>query len=66
MELNVQEQVAKIKAEMEQLVESANQIQAQINQLTTQKQELINGIIKKQGALDLLNNLNGKKPEKRK
>ena len=60
MELNVKEQTEKLQTEANQLASQARNIEDQITILQNQRQQLINELLKKQGALELLNNLDGK------
>ena len=63
MELNVKEQKEKLETEIAQLAGQIQQLEAQINQLTQNKSNLLQAFLKKQGALELLNNLDGKNNE---
>ncbi len=63
MEIDMQEQEAKLKTEAQKIGEELSEIQRGINQLQQRQQLLINEALKNQGALDLLKNLNGTEPE---
>lgn len=63
MELNVKEQTEKLQAEIAQLSGQARNIEDQLTILSNQKQQLINTILKKAGALELLQGLDGGKPK---
>ncbi len=63
MELDVKEQTEKLQAEVAQLTGQLQQIDNQIAQLQQAKNNQIAAILKKQGALELLNNLKGKEDE---
>ncbi|KKK78082.1 hypothetical protein LCGC14_2847140 [marine sediment metagenome] len=63
MEVNIEEQEAKLKAETQKIGEELSQVQSQINQFQKRQQLLINEALKNQGALDLLKSLDGKKPK---
>ncbi len=63
MEINIEEQEGKLKAEAQKIGEELGQVQSQMQQLQQRQQVLINKALKNQGALDLLNNLNGEKPD---
>ena len=54
MELNIKEQEAKLKAEAQRIGEELNVIQQQTTQLQQKQQVLVNEALKKQGALELL------------
>ena len=56
MELNVKEQTEKLEAEIKEL-------QAQLQQVEQAKNNVVAAILKKQGALELLNSLNEDKPK---
>ncbi len=56
MELNVKEQTEKLQGEITQL-------QAQLQQVEQARNNVIIAIAKKSGALELLQNLNGDKPD---
>ena len=61
MEINIEEQEARLKAETQKIGEQLGEVQRQINQLQQRQQLLINEALKNQGALDLIKNLNGRK-----
>ncbi len=63
MEIDMQEQEAKLKTEAQKIGKELSEIQRGINQLQQRQQLLINEALKNQGALDLLQSLNGKKPK---
>ena len=56
MEIDIKEEQEKIQKEIQQLTLMANQLQQQ-------RQEVINQVIMKQGALDMLKKLDDKKEE---
>ena len=56
MELNVKEQTDKLQAELIQLT-------AQLQQVEQAKNNVVAAVLKKQGALELLQSLNGDKPK---
>ncbi|KKN60062.1 hypothetical protein LCGC14_0535310 [marine sediment metagenome] len=60
MEINIEEQEARLKAETQKIGEQLGEVQRQINQLQQRQQLLINEALKNQGALDLIKNLNGR------
>ncbi len=60
MEINIEEQEARLKAETQKIGEQLGEVQGQINQLQQRQQLLINEALKNQGALDLIKNLNGR------
>lgn len=60
MEIDVKKETKRVQEEMEELTKGINQITAQENQLAQQKQVLIADLLKKQGELEYLNNMNGK------
>lgn len=60
MELNINEQEEKLKAEAQKIGERRAEIQEIATQLAKEDQQLINDALKNQGALDLLNSLNGR------
>lgn len=64
MELNVKEQIEKLQAEIAQLAGQARNINDQVVLLQNQGQQLVNALLKKQGALELLQALNGSKENK--
>ena len=61
MEIDVKEQEAKLKAEAQRIGEELAEIQKQANQLQQRQQLLVNEALKNQGALDLLESLDGEK-----
>ena len=63
MEINIKEQEAKLKAEAQAISEELAQAQNQANIWAEKVSQLIRLADRNQGALDLLNNLNGEKPE---
>ncbi len=65
MELNVKEQTEKLQAELDALGNQATQIDNQISLLRQAKQDLVNQVFKKTGALELLQSLNGDKLEEK-
>ena len=65
MELDVKEQTEKLKEEAQRIGKELSVIQQQATQLQQRHQLLINETLKNQGALDLLNNLNGKEEPKK-
>ena len=65
MEIDIKEQEAKLKTEAQKIREELSEIQRGINQLQQRQQLIINEALKNQGALDLLNNLNGDKKGKK-
>ncbi|KKN10584.1 hypothetical protein LCGC14_1035230 [marine sediment metagenome] len=65
MEIDVKEQTEKLQAEAQQIGKELSVIQNQIAQLQQRQQLLINEALKNQGALDLINSLNGKKPKEK-
>lgn len=62
MELDVKEQQARLKVEAHQIAEQLGVVLEQMNRLQETRQSLINAGLKNQGALELLQNLNGEKP----
>ncbi len=56
MEIDVKEEQEKIQGEIQQLAVMANQLQQQ-------RRDAINQLIMKQGQLELLDRINGKKEE---
>lgn len=66
MDINLQEQIDKLKGEAQAIGGKLAQVQQQESQLAQAKQQLINEAIKNQGALDLLNSLNEEKQEEEK
>ncbi|KKN72878.1 hypothetical protein LCGC14_0405820 [marine sediment metagenome] len=63
MEINIEKQEAKLKAEARKIGEELSLMQQQATQLQQRQQLLINEALKNQGAVDLLKSLNGKKPK---
>ena len=63
MELNVKEQTEKLQTELDALGNQATQIDKQIVLLQQARQNVVNQVFKKTGALELLQSLDGKKPE---
>ena len=63
MEIDVKKETEKVNEDMEVLTTNANQLQNQINIFSQQRQDVINQIVKKQGELELLQRLSGKKKE---
>ena len=57
MEINIEEQEAKLKAEAQRIGEELGQIQNGMAQLEQKRQLLVNEALKNQGALDLLKSL---------
>ena len=64
MELNVKEQTEKLQAEIAQLSGQVRIVNDQLALLQNQRQLLVNELLKKQGALELLQSLDGKKEVK--
>ena len=64
MELNVKEQTEKLQAEIAQLTGQLQQLDNQLAQLQQAKNNQIAEILKKQGALELLQRLGNEKPKK--
>ena len=65
MELNVKEQTEKLQGEIAQLTRQLQQVENQIAQLQQAKNIQVTAILKKQGALELLQSLEGEKPKKK-
>ena len=63
MELDVKKEAEKLQAEIAQLTGQLQQLEAQIAQLNQARNNQIALILKKQGALELLQNLDGHEPE---
>ncbi len=63
VEVDVKVEIEKLQMEIVQVTGEAQVINNQIQQLQQAGQVKINDLLKKQGALELLNNLNGKKPK---
>ena len=61
MELNVKEQTEKLQAEITQLTGQLQQLDNQIAQFNQARNNQVAQILKKQGALELLQNLDGDK-----
>ena len=57
MEIDAKKEQEIVEAEMEGVTKSINQITAQEDQLSQQKQVLIQDLLKKQGELELLQRL---------
>ena len=62
MEVNIEEQTEKLQAEVAQLTGQLQQLDNQIAQLNQARNNQVALILKKQGALELLQNLDGDKP----
>ncbi len=60
MEINIEEQEAKLKAEAQRIGEELAQARNGQAMLRQKEQELINQSLQNQGALNLLRSLNGK------
>ena len=63
MEIDVKEQTEKLQEEALRIGRELSIIQQQATQLQQGQQLLINEALKNQGALDLLQNLDGGKPK---
>ena len=63
MELNVKEQTEKLQGELAQATRQLQQVDNQMAQLQQAKNNQVAVILKKQGALELLNSLDGEKPK---
>ena len=63
MEINIDEQQDKLRAEVAELTGQLQQLDNQIAQLNQSKNNQVALILKKQGALELLESLNGAKPK---
>ena len=63
MEVNIEEQEAKLKAEAQRIGEELAQARNGQAMLRQKEQELINQALQNQGALNLLKSLNGKEEE---
>ena len=63
MELNVKEQTEKLQAEITRLTGELQQLESQVAQLQQARNNQVALILKKQGALELLQNLDGGKPK---
>ncbi|KKN81726.1 hypothetical protein LCGC14_0316380 [marine sediment metagenome] len=57
MEINIEEQEAKLKAEAQRIGEELMEARKGQVMLQQKEQDLINQVLKNQGALDLLNDL---------
>lgn len=64
MEIDVKEQTTKLQMEIAELTGELQQINSQLDQLNQAKNNQIALILKKQGALEMLNNLDGKNDER--
>ena len=65
MELNVKEQTEKLQAELAQATRQLQQIDNQMAQLHQARNIQVNIILKKQGALELLQSLSAEKPKEK-
>ena len=65
MEIDIKEQQDKLRAEVAELTGQLQQLDNQIAQLNQAKNTQVALILKKQGALELLESLNGAKPEEK-
>ena len=63
MELDVKEQTEKVQGEIADIENQVKQVVAQENQLAKVKGDLLLQGLKKQGAIELLQSLNGDKPK---
>lgn len=63
MEIDIKEQQGKLQAEIAQLTGQLQQLDNQIAQFQQARNNQVAAILKKQGALELLQNLDDKKPE---
>ena len=63
MEIDIKEQQDKLRAEVAELTGQLQQLDNQIAQLNQAKNNQVALILKKQGALELLESLNGAKPK---
>lgn len=63
MVFDLKEQEARLKEESQRIGEELAMIQKQATQLQQRQQLLINEALKKQGALELLQNLDEEKPK---
>ena len=63
MEIDIKEQQDKLRAEIAELTGQLQQLDSQIAQLNQAKNNQVALILKKQGALELLESLNGAKPD---
>ena len=66
MEIDIKEQQDKLRAEVAELTGQLQQLDNKIAQLDQAKNNQVALILKKQGALELLQSLNGDKPEGKK
>ena len=62
MEIDIKEQQDKLRAEVAELTGQLQQIDNQIAQLNQAKNNQVAVILKKQGALEVLESLDGDKP----
>ena len=65
MELNVKEQTEKLQAELAQATGQLQQVDNRMAQLQQAKNIQVTAILKKQGALELLQSLSADKPEEK-
>ncbi len=65
MELNVKEQTEKLQAELAQMTRQLQQVDNQMAQLQQARNIQVNTILKKQGALELLQSLSVEKPKEK-
>ena len=63
MEIDIKEHQDKLRAEVTELTGQLQQLDNQIAQLNQAKNNQVALILKKQGALELLQSLNGDKPK---
>lgn len=63
MEIDIKEQQDKLRAEVAELTGQLQQLDNQIAQLNQAKNNQVAVILKKQGALELLESLDGDKPD---
>ncbi len=61
MEIDVKKEITRVQGEIQQLSAQGNLLSNNITTLQQQRQEVINQVIMKQGQLELLERLNGKK-----
>ena len=64
MELDVKEQTEKLQGELAQMTRQLQQVDSQMAQLQQARNIQVNTILKKQGALELLQSLSVEKPKK--
>ena len=64
MELNVKEQIEKLQGELAQMTRQLQQVDNQMAQLQQARNIQVNTILKKQGAMELLQSLNTNKEVK--